>query len=815
MPRLGSGPVPARIMLVGDCFSEEDLRTGEPFSGPAGQELNRMLHEAGIMRSECYCTNLVNDRPRYSDFGNWLALKKKDVTREHREFHGQMVLPIVEAGYHSLLNEIKMVQPNVILALGNWPLWALTGAIGVRKWRGSQLKTSEGVKCISAYHPDYIKMDWASRAITVNDFKRAKKELRTRTYDNVPAWNFHVRPNFTSVMAGLTDLFNLAQKREYWLDFDLETRAGHIACAGISWSLTEALCIPLMCVESQEGYWSIQEESAIIYMLYRLLTHKNVKVRGQNLLYDAQYTYRHWHFVPNVAQDTMISHHTIWAGLPKRLDFQASMYCNHYVYWKDDGKTWNKNVGEDQLWSYNCEDCVRTREVGEVTLAAIEHYGLQEVEAFQQALFWPVLQAMQRGVKMDQKAKAAFAFELQEEMSKREAFLTKVLGHTLNPSSPTQMAKLFYGDLNVPPIMSRAKKGAPAHVTCDDEALEKLKVKEPLLRPIIKVIQEYRTLGVYLSTFVLAKLDHDSRMRCSYNICGTETYRLSSSKNAFNSGANLQNIPEIESMRVQDEHETDRLSLPNIRKLFVPDTGYTFFDLDLDRADLHVVVWEADDKDLKEVLRRGIDMHCYSACDIFDIKGIPMDELAETHPNYKERRGQIGEAKRNKAKKGVHAVDYYVQARTLAVHLGTTVKEAQKFIDKWLSSHPAIKRWHERTQHQLNVAGGHRFVQNAFGYRRYYFDRPEHLLPEALAWVPQSTVANVIDRVWLNFYKNLPEVQVLLQVHDSLGGQYPTHREELCLSRMKEEAQIVVPYDEPLIIPMGIKTSKESWGAVK
>ncbi|MFS2212853.1 hypothetical protein, partial [Kosakonia cowanii] len=67
--------------------------------------------------------------------------------------------------------------------------------------------------------------------------------------------------------------------------------------------------------------------------------HPNVLVRGQNLLYDAQYTYRHWHFVPRVAQDTMISHHTMWAGLPKRLDFQASMYCDHYVYWKDEGKT--------------------------------------------------------------------------------------------------------------------------------------------------------------------------------------------------------------------------------------------------------------------------------------------------------------------------------------------------------------------------------------------------------------------------------------------------------------------------------------------
>jgi len=48
---------------------------------------------------------------------------------------------------------------------------------------------------------------------------------------------------------------------------------------------------------------------------------------------------------------------------------------------------------------------------------------------------------------------------------------------------------------------------------------------------------------VFLSTFIMMPLDQDSRMRCSYNICGTETYRFSSSKNAFGSGGNLQNLP--------------------------------------------------------------------------------------------------------------------------------------------------------------------------------------------------------------------------------------------------------------------------------
>ena len=110
---------------------------------------------------------------------------------------------------------------------------------------------------------------------------------------------------------------------------------------------------------------------------------------------------------------------------------------------------------------------------------------------------------------------------------------------------------------------------------------------------------------------------------------------------------------------------------------------------------------------------------------------------------------------------------------------------------------------------QLNTR---RYVENKFGYRRFYYDRPEGLLPEALAWIPQSTVACVINRAWVNIYKNIPEIQVLLQVHDSLAGQFPTHLTDWAVKKMKEESQIVIPYEDPLIIPVGIKISNKSWG---
>jgi DNA polymerase I-like protein with 3'-5' exonuclease and polymerase domains/uracil-DNA glycosylase len=809
MPRMGSGQVPSRVMVVGEAFAVADEQAGEPFASQGAVEFNRMLHEAGIMRSECFMTNVVNARPPQSDISNWVAMKKKDITSGHQFFRGKYVLPIVREGWERLAREVEMVQPDVIIALGNLAMWAVTGADGIKKWRGSQLETFDfpyKCKVIPTYHPVAVSHQWEIRTQVVNDLKRVKKEIGTKTYTNKPNWQFQLRPSYEQVLTTLSMLHHDCDVawevgQEVWLDFDLETRAGHIACAGISWTKERALCIPFMCVENRDGYWGLEEEATIVHALYKLLTHPACSVRWQNGLYDAQYTYRHWHFVPRGKQDTMISHHSAFAGLPKSLAFQASLYCEHYLYWKDDGKTWTKDVGEDQLWGYNCVDCVRTREVGEVSEQTIQSLGLQEVDAFQQKLFWPVLQAMQRGVRIDKKNRGKFADELQSEMTKREQFFNTVLGHQLNPNSPLQMKKLFYDDLALPPVMSRAKKGVPAHVTCDDEALKKLMLKEPLVKPIIRAIQEYRSLGVFLSTFVLAPLDFDERMRCSYNICGTETYRFNSSANAFDSGTNLQNVPK--------GSEEDGLTLPNVRKLFIPDNGFTFFDMDLDRADMQVVVWEANDPELKAALTKGVDMHLLNAITLAGKELPDMDWLVEGHPDYDRIRSSY-KKERQLAKSFIHGTNYGGGPRTMAVAAGITTAQAERFQKMYFGKYPGIKDWHNRTEELLRTK---RYVSNKFGYRRYYFDRVDGLLPEALAWVPQSTVGCYINRVWMNIFENIPEVMVLLQVHDSLAGQMPTYKKDVLIERMKVEARkVIIPYDEPLIIPVGIKTSPVSWG---
>lgn len=345
-PQMGRGSPEAKIMLVGEAWGENEECTGEPFSGTSGQELNRILHEAGIMRSECYTTNVVNLRPPFNDLTKWIPEKKSDISSIHVDLLGKKVHPYVKVGYDILLREISMVKPKVIVALGNTPLWALGGVKGVLKWRGSILPYGDSQFLIPTLHPAYVLRQWEGRVLMVNDLKRARRQLTNPV--TPPKWNFILSPSLPQVFDVIEGLYLRMQGGEVlWIDLDIETVGGHIRCLGLSWSRCDAVCIPFATNGLHVHYWKTpEEEGMVVYSLYKLLTHKNVRVRWQNGLYDAQYIYRHWHFIPRNGQDTMLSHHAMWAGMPKSLSFQASLYCEHYIYWKEMYRTATLKAGE-------------------------------------------------------------------------------------------------------------------------------------------------------------------------------------------------------------------------------------------------------------------------------------------------------------------------------------------------------------------------------------------------------------------------------------------------------------------------------------
>ncbi len=133
------GPIPARIMVVGEAPGYEEERLGRPFQGVSGIELTKMLGEAGIPRGECFITNVARVRPANNDINLFIAKSKKDITEKHVQFRNKWVLPPIIEGVKLLITEIEAVKPNIIVPVGNVAMWVLTGNWGIIKWRGSML----------------------------------------------------------------------------------------------------------------------------------------------------------------------------------------------------------------------------------------------------------------------------------------------------------------------------------------------------------------------------------------------------------------------------------------------------------------------------------------------------------------------------------------------------------------------------------------------------------------------------------------------------------------------------------------------------
>lgn len=768
-----TGPRDARIAIVGEAPGRDEEQQGRPFCGASGYELTTELRDAGIAFHECFVTNVIRFRPENNDIEHFITPVKKR-GEEHGFVHldGMWVAPFVKEHLQTLMFELEEVKPNVIVALGNTPLWALAGKSGITKWRGSQMLTKWGQKLVPMVHPALVLREYSWRATSVLDFKqRVKPESYSPSFDP-PKYDFTIKPSFGQVAAYLAVLeAEINNAREpFKLTLDLETRRGQIACLGLGTSARKAFCVPFLCVSKEGGhYWSLDEEVWIVEKLRKLLTMRNLFLIGQNLLYDAQYIVKQFKFVPFICQDTMLWHQTCFPGTPKALDYLASWYAEFYCYWKDEGKEWTSRMNEEELWHYNCLDCVYTYEVAERLTEVVNSLGLQKQCHRQQSLFYPVLDMMLTGIAVDKPKREVFHKQLEDAIAKKESDIKYALGHPLNPRSAPQMNRLFYTDFQQTPIISR-KTGAP---TLDDKALSKIALKEPLLGPLISDIQDLRSFGVFKSTFIEAKLDDDQRMRSSFNIAGAETFRFSSSTNAFNNGMNLQNVPKTGSD-------------PDVRCMFVPDPEHFIMDWDLNRADVQAVAWEANDAELKQMLRENVDLHTENAKTLL--------------------------CSRQVAKMWVHGSNYGGSARTMAANCGISVAQSETMRRRWFAAHPGILEWHRRIERQLKMS---KSVYNAFGYRRLYFDRVEGLLPEALAWIGQSNTAIVINMGLLNVFRNLPEVQLLLQVHDSLVMQ--THRRNVpgIFPKIKQQLEVVVPYDDPLVIPVSGKGSYVSWGDCK
>jgi len=323
------GPKDAKIVLIGEAPGEQEERTGIPFIGPSGQQLDGMLESAGLRRRDIYLTNLLFTRPPGNKLDEFLVKKselpagyKLNAVRQGGYLHPDL-LPEIDRLY----SEIKHIRPNLIISAGGPATWAITGNAGITKVRGAIQETCHG-KCLPILHPATVLYDWSNRPIIISDLMKAKVESE---YPDIrrPQRFITYDPTLEELKA-----FVAIGLRASILSVDIETKRGHITCIGFSDSSTSAFIVPFYDNRRENKcYWPSLDEELCARKLCNQLLSSPIPKLFQNGLYDLQYLLRENYTVNNCLHDTMILHHAMYPELPKGLGFLGSVYTNE-ASWK-------------------------------------------------------------------------------------------------------------------------------------------------------------------------------------------------------------------------------------------------------------------------------------------------------------------------------------------------------------------------------------------------------------------------------------------------------------------------------------------------
>lgn len=548
------GPKDAKILFVGEAPGEEEEREKEPFVGMAGDKLTTCLGRNGIERLSAFFTNLSKHRPTPDNKFERL-LNSQELTD----------------GLKELEEEIKTIQPNVIVPLGAWPLYYLTGksgkqpGTGIMHWRGSILPCClpnlTHIKCIPTFHPSYVNRNAKEYPAFDADIKRISKDQHTKAL-NLPKRKLVINPT--------------PDELEYYVGIcleadsvavDIETFGSVPACVGFAPSKDLGICIP----------WGSSETNR--QAIKRLL--------GSHIRKITHFGFFDWEFLfcqvgididpATWYWDTYVAQHVMWPELPNTLAYLTSIETRE-PYYKHEGKeayadqkVWGSRIAHDQLWAYNCKDVCVTKEIAES-----QERDIASDSSWKTFLSFEMDQARgelrhisRAGMLVDINRRTVFAVHLRKEWAKKQLQLNQLAGYDLSPktlrvpgtdveqwvnvNSSKQCAGLFYEIFGMP---ARKKRGG--QVTCDEDALinmmgivkkeydtkKRQDAKDKWLRVLLclKLVIIIRGIRKKLSSYVDTKLSIDGRCRSLYKV-GPETGRWAAEKYVDGTGLNLMTIP--------------------------------------------------------------------------------------------------------------------------------------------------------------------------------------------------------------------------------------------------------------------------------
>lgn len=335
----------SKIFIVGEAPGKEEEFLQIPFCGAAGQELQKMLADAGISYADCSVSSVFLERPQDSKIENF-CVKKAEAGYNYPPAYSQgkyfkkELLPNRERLYA----EIEQVSPNIVIALGNAAIWACLDKVGIGSLRGAVISSPHfRAKVLPAYQPSAILRNWEQRPVTVIDFMKARRESAYPEirYEKV---QIIMEPS----LADLEAYYNLAKSASE-LAYDIETKPsrGLITCVGFGFGDTAIVCPFVDTRKEGYNYWpSLHEELSAWNFVRSMLSLPCPKIT-QNGLYDISWLWKKMGMCPaGTSEDTMLFHHSLFPEMEKGLDYLGSVYCE-FPAWKTLRKRGDFNKRED------------------------------------------------------------------------------------------------------------------------------------------------------------------------------------------------------------------------------------------------------------------------------------------------------------------------------------------------------------------------------------------------------------------------------------------------------------------------------------
>ena len=748
-----SGPKDAKIAFVGEAPGSSETAQLAPFVGMSGKLLEQMARQSGIMFRRCYLTNVVKLQPPKNDISQYIEFKAK----------GPIASPAYNEFEAQLYEELKEVEANVIVAVGGIALWALCRLQGITKRRGSIYASTQlaGRKVIPIIHPSSALREFLFRYHIAFDLRRVLEESQFPEV-RLPERKIRIRPTLDEAL----EYLERANEGES-VGFDIEVVNEEVSCFSVAITPLDVMSIPLS--RGLDAYFTPQDELRVWRALRKLLENPMVRKVGQNIVFDSTFLLVRMGIRIFPVEDTMIGQGILMPDFPKGLDFITSVYTRE-PYYKDDGKKWFKMTGisEDAFWAYNAKDSAVCLEALKPIKEALEVQGNLETYNYQRDILGPLEYMHWRGIKVDRAGLQEAAIGTDHELEELQAKLNEVCEGPINPASTKQLKEYFYEKKKYKPYTNRAT----GNQSVDRDALKRLARKGD---EAAKILMTMRKLQKLSGTYYQMKIDADDRIRCSFNPVGTTSGRLSSSKTIFGTGGNMQNLP------------------PAMKRFLLADEGYAMYSIDLSQAENRVVAYTAPEPNMIHAFESGIDIHKQTASLIF---GKPIDQISDEPGSSPIGGGEYSE--RFWGKKANHGLNYDLGYKTFAFYYEIPEPEAQFIVESYHHVYPGIRQYHRQVQSQL---GKNNTLSNCFGRKRRFMGRwGDALFKEAYSFIPQSTVADIINQRGLIFvYENqdlFGPVELLNQVHDSIVYQLPL---EIGFERHLEIAQrIVAELSRPL-----------------